>query len=333
MPKVYSGTFFTQVDKYGEVIMVLGVRSNESHSRSIVMEKHRIEGKVLRKHTTLANALVFAPIEDFSTDDVWKYLMTKNPNTWGSDNEFLMGLYQDSQDGECPLMVDKEKPSCGNSRFGCWACTVVQEDKSLKGFIKTAHKKKDWETVKKLQPLADLRNWLKDNRNKAEYRETKRQDGSIYKVETNEGQKIGLGSYKFTARKIILEKLLEAQKETGVVLISKEELELIQDEWNNRLGDLTNSVNETYYRVYEENLFISNQIMEYTHNELDILEGFCEEDDVSIELLKRLIRVEHKYYGMQYKNHLYQDFDSILQEDWLHKDEISGIKFGDADDN
>lgn len=85
----------------------------------------------------------------------------------------FVGLYQDSQKGECPLMVDKEKPSCGNSRFGCWACTVVQEDKSLKGFIQTAHKRKDNETVQKLQPLAELRNWLKENRNLEEYRETK----------------------------------------------------------------------------------------------------------------------------------------------------------------
>lgn len=313
--------------------MVLGVRSQESNSRAIVMEKHKIEGKVLRKHTTLANALVFAPIEDFSTDDVWKYLLTKNPNTWGSDNEFLMSLYQDSQEGECPLMVDKEKPSCGNSRFGCWACTVVQEDKSLKGFIQTAHKRKDTKTIEKLQPLADLRNWLKDNRNLEEYRETKRQDGSIYKVETNEGSKVGLGSYKFSARKIILEKLLNAEKITGVKLISNEELELIQKEWNDRLGDLENSVNGIYEKVYGQTLFEANQIMEYSPEDLKILEEFCEEEEIGLELLKRLIRVEHKYYGLQYKNSLYQDFDSILHEDWLHRDEISKIKFGDADDN
>ena len=235
-----------KVDVYGEVIMVLGVRSSESLSRSIVMEKHKIEGKVLRKHTSLANALVFAPIEDFSTDDVWKYLMTKNPNAWNEDNGFLMSLYQDSQDGECPLMVDKETPSCGNSRFGCWACTVVQEDKSLNGFIKTAKKNRDKKTLKKLIPLTDLRNWLKDHRNDEEYREQKRQNGTLYRVQTKEGSKVGLGAYNFNGRKIILKKLLEVQIESGLNLVSVEELKYIQDEWNKRLGDLSNGVNKIY---------------------------------------------------------------------------------------
>lgn len=33
-----------------------------------------------------------------------------------------------SADGECPLVIDSSTPSCGNSRFGCWVCTMVTED-------------------------------------------------------------------------------------------------------------------------------------------------------------------------------------------------------------
>ncbi|MFN8331355.1 MAG: hypothetical protein U0T81_09080 [Saprospiraceae bacterium] len=29
------------------------------------------------------------------------------------------------------LVIDKTTPSCGQSRFGCWVCTVVNRDKSM----------------------------------------------------------------------------------------------------------------------------------------------------------------------------------------------------------
>lgn len=322
-----------QVDIYGEVVMILGVRYDESLSRNIVMDKHKVEGKVLRKHTTLNNALVFAPIEDFSTDDVWKYLLTKNPNAWQGDNEFLMSLYQDSSEGECPLMVDKSKPSCGNSRFGCWTCTVVIQDKSLNGFIQTAKKNRDKETIKKLSPLAELRNWLKDNRNDANYREHKRQNGTLYKVQTKEGIKPGLGAYNFEGRKLILRKLLEAQVASGLELIREEELKFIQKEWSNRLGDLSNSVNNVYKEVYGKNIFAEKQAMTYSDDDLDLLRTICAEEGVSIELVQRLLKVEQKYYGYQYRSGLYSDMEKILNEEWVHEDVISEIKFGDNNDN
>lgn len=322
-----------QVDKYGEVVMILGVRYDESLSRNIIMDKHKVEGKVLRKHTTLNNALVFTPIEDFSTDDVWKYLLTKNPNGWQGDNEFLMSLYQDSSEGECPLMVDKSKPSCGNSRFGCWTCTVVVQDKSLNGFIQTAKKGRDKETIKKLTPLAQLRNWLKDNRNNNELREHKRQNGTLYKVQTKEGFKTGLGPYNFEGRKKILKKLLKAQVESGLELITEEELKLIQKEWSNRLGDLSNSVNNVYKEVYGKNIFAEKQAMTYLNEDLDLLRSICIKEGVSIELIRRLLKVEQKYYGYQYRSGLYRDIENILNEEWVHEDVISSIKFGDIDDN
>jgi DNA sulfur modification protein DndC len=313
--------------------MILGVRYDESQSRNIVMNKHKIEGKVLRKHTTLNNALVFAPIEDFSTDDVWKYLLTRNPNAWGSDNEFLMNLYQDSQEGECPLMVDDTKPSCGNSRFGCWSCTVVAQDKSLRGFIQTAKRNRDKDTMKKLVPLERLRNWLKDNRNDEEYREHKRQNGAIYKVQTKEGLKVGLGPYNFHAKKLILKMLLETQKESGLKLITEDELKYIQEEWNERSGDLSSSVNKVYKEVYGINIFSEKQAMTYSEDELELLKTLCDEEGVSNELVQRLLKVEQKYYGYQYRSGLYRDIEKILDEDWVHEDVITEVKFGDKVDN
>lgn len=163
------------INKYGEAVMILGVREGESNSRDRVLDNHTIEGKDLMRHTTQANSFVFAPIRNFTKDDVWNYLLTtKSP--WGSDNTKLFKLYQDSLTGEeCPIMMsedDKKKTTCGNSRFGCWVCTVVNEDKSLSGFIKSG--------VKWLKPLLDYRNWLFSIRDEQSRRTHCRRNGSLY---------------------------------------------------------------------------------------------------------------------------------------------------------
>jgi hypothetical protein len=42
-------------------------------------------------------------------------------------------LYANASNGECPIQIDTSTPSCGNSRFGCWTCTVVERDKASEG--------------------------------------------------------------------------------------------------------------------------------------------------------------------------------------------------------
>lgn len=150
-----------KVSEFGEVIMVLGVRSTESASRAQTMSKHTVQGRLLSRHTSLPNAYVYAPIREFTTDDVWTYLL-QVPSPWGSDNNELLALYQNSN-SECPLVIDKTTPSCGNSRFGCWTCTVVTEDKALSGFIQNGQ---DW-----LEPLLIYRDWLVEIRDDPNRRE------------------------------------------------------------------------------------------------------------------------------------------------------------------
>jgi DNA sulfur modification protein DndC len=124
----------SRVAEFGEVVMVLGVRSQESATRAQVMSLHKIEGSRLSKHSSLLNAFVYAPISDFSTDEVWTYLL-QNPSPWGNDNRDLVAMYRNAASGECPLVVDTTTPSCGNSRFGCWVCTVVERDKAMEAMI------------------------------------------------------------------------------------------------------------------------------------------------------------------------------------------------------
>src|SRR6202007_1940003 len=112
----------------------------------------------------LPNSFVYTPLEDWSNDDVWVFLM-QIQNPWGFTNKDLLTMYQGaSEGGECPLVVDTTTPSCGDSRFGCFVCTLVEEDKSLHAMVQN-DAEKDW-----MQPLVRLRNLLDNpmNRPKAE---------------------------------------------------------------------------------------------------------------------------------------------------------------------
>ena len=164
-----------KVKENGEVVVLLGVRKSESIARGIRIKNREIEGYLLTPHVTLQNTYVYNPIVDLSTEDVWSILLSNNGETpWGTNNNDLFALYMGGEGGECPFTVtnDSETPSCGNSRFGCWICTVVKEDKSLTGFIESGETE--------LQPLLDFRKWLLSIRDKHEYRQQYRRDGNHY---------------------------------------------------------------------------------------------------------------------------------------------------------
>ena len=125
------------IAEYGEIIMVLGTRKAESQRRARTMayyEKKRVR-ELLSPNPTMANELVFSPLEEWNDNDVWIFLMQyKNP--WGYSNQELLTLYRGATaDNECPMMVEKNLPSCGKSRFGCWVCTMVEKDKSMEAMI------------------------------------------------------------------------------------------------------------------------------------------------------------------------------------------------------
>lgn len=69
--------------------------------------------------------------------------------------------------------VNKDKIAItGNSRFGCWCCTMVKEDKSLKNFIDHGSTE--------LIPLREYRNWLVELRRTPEARDYRRRNGAVY---------------------------------------------------------------------------------------------------------------------------------------------------------
>jgi len=152
-----SNTFISEmIEKNGEAILFLGTRKAESTRRAATMNKHE-KGRVrdrLSPNAGLPGTLVYTPIEDWTNDDVWMFLVQmKNP--WGYSNKELLGMYAGAtEDGECPLVVDTSTPSCGDSRFGCWVCTLVEKDKSMTAMIRN-DEEKEW-----MLPLLELRNLI-----------------------------------------------------------------------------------------------------------------------------------------------------------------------------
>ena len=132
----------TQVSKSGEVVLLLGVRRAESANRAVTMNRHKnVAGSRLNPHDDMTGCMVFRPIMDMTTEDVWLLLLQRTP-PWGGSHRELVTLYKNAQGGECPLVIDKSQaPSCGtsSSRFGCWTCTVVEKDRSMESFIDAGH--------------------------------------------------------------------------------------------------------------------------------------------------------------------------------------------------
>lgn len=221
-----SSYILQKVNENGKAIIVLGVRKDESATRKASIESHKnLENSNLTPHSDLKNALVYRPIADLSTDDVWEFLAANDP-PWGGTHNGLIKLYREAAGGECPIVLSQEEaPGCGtnSSRFGCWTCTVVNKDRSLQGFVDAGKTE--------FAPLIEYRNWLVDIRNKPEYRQAERRNG---KLTFKSGKHIP-GPFTIKARQEMLAKLLDVQAAFGEELISQDEIDLIKQIWTEDL--------------------------------------------------------------------------------------------------
>ncbi|TIW10978.1 MAG: DNA phosphorothioation system sulfurtransferase DndC [Mesorhizobium sp.] len=211
----------TQVDESGQAILLLGVRSAESTQRRRSVIRYD-NGRRLNPHNSLQNCLVYKPIVDLSTDEVWQTLLQSSP-PWGGTHRALVTMYRNAGGGECPLVTDKsEAPSCGtaSSRFGCWTCTVVEKDKSAESFIEAGYGD--------LEPLLEFRDWLKAIREDGSKRMAKRRNGTLNFV--GEGRLIP-GPFTLTARREIFDRLIAVQSEVNMQLVSPAEIDVIRRIW------------------------------------------------------------------------------------------------------
>lgn len=202
-----------QVSAAGEVILLLGVRRSESAARARVVKRYD-NGTRLNPHNDVKGCLVYRPIVDLTTEEVWTALMQLRP-PWGGTHHKLVTLYRNAAGGECPFVVDSnDAPSCGtnSSRFGCWTCTVVEKDRSLQNFIDNGYEH--------LEPLAEFRDRLR----------ALSEDRSLRMQERRNGQE-GIGPFTLAARRQILDELLEVQRAVELPLISSAEIKRIEEIW------------------------------------------------------------------------------------------------------
>lgn len=205
----------------GEVILLLGVRRDESATRAGSVARYD-NGTRLNEHNDLKGCMVFRPIVELSIDDVWEFLSCVPP-PWGGTHRALIQLYRDAGGGECPVVTSKDDaPSCGtsSSRFGCWTCTVVEKDRSLEGFVDAG--------FAEFAPLIEFRDWLVSIRNDPHRRLARRRDGRI--TVTKEGVFVP-GPFTFETRREILDRVLALQKLTSQTLINDDEIARIKRIW------------------------------------------------------------------------------------------------------
>lgn len=322
--KIYpSNRFISQVVKAsGEVIVVLGTRKAESQARARAME--RAEGKRIRDKLSpngkLLNSYIYSPIEDWTNDDVWTFLMqVKNP--WGFDNKELLTMYQGaSADGECPLVIDATTPSCGDSRFGCWVCTMVEKDKSMTAMIQNDAEKEWMLPLLELRNELDVRDDVSGKRDDRHLRDFRRMNGSL---QVHNGRMVH-GPYLQSAREYWLRRVLEAQqhvRENGpeemdrIELISMAELREIRRLW---VVD-KHEIEDSLPRIYEEVLgepFPDGRMddsLAFGRDEIAMLRELCGDDLLHFQLTRELLDLERQHRTMARRAGLFKALEQSLR--------------------
>lgn len=297
----------------GEAIVVLGMRKAESQARAKVMD--RLEGvrarDLLSPNASLQNSYVYTPIETWTNDDVWTFLMqVKNP--WGFPNKDLLTMYQGaSADGECPLVIDASTPSCGDSRFGCWVCTLVERDRSMTAMIQN-DQEKEW-----MLPLLELRNELDEE--DRHLRDFRRMNGS---VQVYNGRLIH-GPYTQAAREHWLAKVLQAQchirahgpaEMAAFELLTMDELTEIRRLWLIEKHELEDSLPTIYEREtgapYPGGRFDDSMVL--GAEEMTLLRELCD-DDLHFQLTRELLDIERQHRSMGRRHGLFKALDQAFR--------------------
>ena len=315
--KIMPSTEFiiSVVQRYGEAILVLGTRKAESAARARTMDRYEKarEYHRLSPNGNLANSYIYTPIEDWSNDDVWMYLM-QIPNPWGYDNKDLLTMYQGaSPDGECPLVVDASTPSCGDSRFGCWVCTMVEQDKSMQAMIQNDDEKQ-W-----MLPLLELRNRLdppKTPDGDRALRDFRRMNGTVQLFRDRPIP----GPYTQEARESWLRQVLGAQRHIRVHgpelvrdidLITLAELEAIRRIWVVEKHEIEDSLPRIYAeatgKAYPGPCLDDNTVL--GGEEIGLLRELCGDDRLHFQLVRELLSTEKRHKNMLRRAGIFDAFE------------------------
>jgi DNA sulfur modification protein DndC len=322
-----SNTFVRNMVKAsGETILVLGTRKAESAARSSRMtdlEKSRVRDR-LSPNESLPNSLVFSPIENWTNDDVWLYLMQVE-NPWGYDNRMLLNMYRGaSADNECPLVVDTSTPSCGDSRFGCWVCTMVEKDKSMSAMIQN-DQEKEW-----MRPLMALRDEL-DIPDDKHLRDFRRMDGRVQLFYDGTVP----GPYTKSSRENWLMKLLTAQQWVrengpddvrGIELITMEELHEIRRIWLVEKKEIEDTLPGIYKAATGEDFPGVQAHLTISAEIFTSLSVICGEDGLHYEMVRDLIATERRFASMARRKGLLEELEKSIKRSY-YRDREDAVGF------
>lgn len=315
------------VAKNGEAILVLGTRKAESSTRKKVMEGYEGSTRDLLSRNgnpKLDRVWIYPPIVSWTNDDVWEYLVTfKNP--WGYDNSQLLNMYRGAtQDNECPLVVDTSTPSCGDSRFGCFVCTLVDKDKSMQAMIKNDDEKK-W-----MAPLSHFRdNFLDIGITDFDKRDFRRMDGRLTLMDDKDtgGKKLVHGPYLQSYREKLLLELLIAQEQVRASgsegtetfqLITDEELEEIRRIWVKDKNEIEDRVPEIYKEATGRD-YPFESVDEgalFNRDDIAMLREIASKDnspdDLHYQLVRNLLNIERNYSTATRRVGIYENLEKAL---------------------
>ena len=173
-------------------LFITGLRIGESQQRDIRLKSSCLNGGANECGSDVwvnqKGIDVAAPIIHWTADEVWYFLMIPGKKAI-PETQLVVDLY-------------------GNTamRFGCWMCTVVMKDKTMMALAKSG----DY----KVQKLLEFREWIVEESKKPENRYFRK-----------DGKK---GRLNIEFRYSILSRLLSLQDEMNLILITKQELRMIE---------------------------------------------------------------------------------------------------------
>jgi len=178
-------------------VIVTGVRFGESKDRDRRLMQSCSRGGecgqgLWFQYSSRLEAGYLAPLIDWRDCDVWDFLLIIAPDL-GYQTSQLQNIYSGHQ-----------------TRFGCWMCTVVRQDKAMERTVAQA----EWNH---LAPLAEFRKYAWELTRSTDTRRLR-----------SDGQPGGL---KHKVRKALLERLIEVQAEVGIEVISNDEIHAIKRIW------------------------------------------------------------------------------------------------------
>jgi len=179
-------------------VILTGVRFGESRDRDARLHQSCSRGGecgqgVWFQYSSRLQAAYLAPIVDWNECDVWDFLQFYAPALGYPTNHLEESVYNGRE-----------------TRFGCWMCTVVRQDRAMEKITSLPQ----WAH---LRPLLDFRQRVKELTGRLESR-VLRPDGKP-------------GRLALATRQQLLNELLELQTRLGMTIVSSDQILAIQEYW------------------------------------------------------------------------------------------------------